>query len=76
MTATPYTKRGTMVKCSIGCDGNLFYGRASLQGSCLFEAMETSFMRLQQKIFSWNPNPENDTEIDAKSQLLEMIEQS
>jgi len=38
--------------------------------------METSFMGLQQKIFSWNPNPENDTEIDAKSQLLEMIEQS
>ena len=65
-----------MVKCSIGCDGDLFYGRAYLQGSCLFEAMETSFMGLQQKIFSWNPNPENDTENDAKSQLLEMIEQS
>ena len=54
-----------MVKCSIGCDGDLFYGRAYLQGSCLFEAMETSFMGLQQKIFSWNPNPENNTEIDA-----------
>ncbi len=65
-----------MVKCSIGCDGDLFYGRAYLQGSCLFEAMETSFMGLQQKIFSWNPNPENDTEIDAKSQLLEMIRES
>ena len=65
-----------MVKCSIGCDGDLFYGRAYLQGSCLFEAMETSFMGLQQKIFSWNPNPENDTEINAKSQLLEMIRES
>lgn len=65
-----------MVKCSIGCDGDLFYGRAYLQGSCLFEAMETSFMGLQQKIFSWNPNPENDIEINAKSQLLEMIRES
>ena len=65
-----------MVKCSIGCDGDLFYGRAYLQGSCLFEAMETSFMGLQQKIFSWNPNPENNTEIDAKSQLIEMIRES
>ena len=65
-----------MVKCSIGCDGDLFYGKAYLQGSCLFEAMETSFMGLQQKIFSWNPNPENDTENDAKSQLLEMIRES
>lgn len=65
-----------MVKCSIGCDGDLFYGRAYLQGSCLFEVMETSFMGLQQKIFSWNPNPENDTENDAKSQLLEMIRES
>ena len=65
-----------MIKCSIGCDGDLFYSRATLQGSCLFEAMETSFMGLQQKIFSWDPHPENDTEIDAKSQLLEMIEQS
>ena len=65
-----------MVKCSIGCDGDLFYGRAYLQGSCLFEAMETSFMGLQQKIFSWNPNPENDTETNAKSQLLDMIRES
>ena len=65
-----------MVKCSIGCDGDLFYGRAYLQGSCLFEAMETSFMGLQQKIFSWDPNPENNTENDAKSQLLEMIRES
>tara|TARA_R100001079_G_scaffold94520_1_gene57408 strand:+ start:318 stop:515 length:198 start_codon:yes stop_codon:yes gene_type:complete len=62
-----------MIKCSIGCDGNLFYGRATLQGSSLFEAMEPSFMSLQQKIFSWNPNPENNTENDAKSQLLDMI---
>ena len=76
MTATPFTKRETMVKCSIGCDGDLFYGRASLQGSSLFEATESSFMRLQQKIFSWNPNPENDTETDAKSQLLDMIRES
>ena len=76
MTATPFTKRETMVKCSIGCDGDLFYGRASLQGSSLFEATESSFMRLQQKIFSWNPNPENDTETNAKSQLLDMIRES
>jgi hypothetical protein len=65
-----------MIKCSIGCDGDLFYGRVSLQGSSLFEATESSFMRLQQKIFSWNPNPENDTETNAKSQLLDMIRES
>jgi hypothetical protein len=62
-----------MVKCSIGYDNGLFYSTAALRGSCLFDEMQPTFMELRQKIFLWSPK--NDTEVDAKSQLLEMIKE-
>ena len=62
-----------MVKCSIGYDSGLFYSTAALGGSCLFDEMQSTFMELRQKIFLWSPK--NDTEIDAKTQLLDMIEE-
>ena len=62
-----------MYKCSIGYDDGRFYGAVSSTSGRIFDEMQPSFNQLAQKIFLWTPRTEEET--DAKSQLLEMIEQ-